>query len=273
MKTTYFLLSFSIILVTSCTSNKAIRGGEVVERYAIAEINLPIEEVHYKDLDGTNLYAWFIRKENLRQAPTIIFLHGSRGNIMDYLPVIKNLYQTIDANIFACDFPGTGASKGKMSLENTYQMTLAAIDFVTSMQDIRQDKIVLYGASMGATLALYGASKRENAIVIIDSGVTSAADYMKKYTVIGLPDFLIGLFGENFNNYALVRNMKNPKLFLHGKRDPFINIKYARQLYEQASEPKDFLWMDGGHVLFGNPDNSRELSTKVRTFLDAHLPR
>lgn len=270
MKKICLLLLF-IVLVPGCTCNKAIRGGTVVDSYAVSEIDLPIEEVHYKNLDGTDLYAWFIKKKNYQQVPTIIFLHGSRGNISDYLPVIKNLYQSVNANIFACDFPGTGASKGKMSLENSYQMTLAAIDYVTGISDIRHDKIVLYGISMGATLALYGASKREQAIVIIDSGVTSAGDYMKKYTLIGLPDFLIGMFGENFNNYVLVKRMKNPKLFLHGKKDPFINITYAQQLYDTASEPKDFLWMDGSHVLFGSPDNSAALSEKIHAFFNRYL--
>lgn len=272
MKSIYFPLFCLIFLILGCTSNKAIRGGEVVESYNISKISLPIEEVHYKNLDGTALYAWFIKKENYHQIP-IIFLHGSRGNIADYLPVIRNLYQTVDANIFACDFPGTGASKGSLSLENTYQMTLASIDYLSSVPDIRQDEIVLYGASMGASLAFYGASKREHVIVIIDSGVTSASDYMKKYSIIGLPDFLIGLFGENFNNYSLVKNLANPKLFLHGTRDPFIDIRYARRLYDQASEPKDCLWMDGGHVLFGNADNSPVLSEKIRVFLNTHLPR
>jgi uncharacterized protein len=273
IKKIYVLLFFLTIFLSGCASNKAIQGGERVESYTISEINLPIEEVHYKNLDGTPLYAWFLKKENYRQVPTIIFLHGSLGNIFDYLPVIKNLYRTIDANIFACDFPGTGASKGQMSLENAYQMTLAAIDYLSTMPDIRQEEIVLYGASMGASLAFYGASKREGLIVIIDSGVTSASDYLKKYSLIGLPDFLIRLFGENFNNYALVKNMKNPKLFMHGKNDPIIDISYAHRLYAQASEPKESLWIDGGHVLFRDADNSAELSKKVRAFLKAHLPR
>ncbi len=267
-----YLQFFCIIfLISGCTSNKAIRGGEVVERYNISEINLPIEEVRYGD--SAALYAWFIKKPNYLQVPTIVFLHGSRGNIQDYLPLIKNVYQTVDANIFACDFPGTGASKGKMSLNNTYQMTLAAIDYLTNERIIDQDRIVLYGASMGASLAFYGASKREHVLVIVDSGVTSARDYMKKFTLVGLPDFLIGLFGENFNNYTLVQSMKNPKLFLHGNNDPFIEINYARRLYDRASEPKDFLWMNGGHVLFGDRANSDELSKKIRAFLIANLPR
>ncbi len=94
---------------------------------------------------------------------------------------------------------------------------------------------------MGAALALYGASKREHVIVIVDSGVTSASDYMNKYLFVGLPDFLIELFGENCDNYPLVMNMTNPKLFFHGNRDPFIDIRYAQRLYDQASVPKDFL--------------------------------
>jgi uncharacterized protein len=273
MKQICFLIFFSVMLVPGCTFNKAIRGGDVVDSYAISKVNLPIEEVHYKNLDGTDLYAWFIKKGTYHQVPTIIFLHGSRGNIMDYLPVIKNLHQSIDANIFACDFPGTGASKGKMSLENTYRMTLAAIDYVAGIPDIRHDKIVLYGTSMGATLALYGASKREHVTVVLDSGVTSANDYVEKNFFIGLPDFFIKSFGENFDNYLLAKNMKNPKLFLHGTRDPFIDIKYARRLYGAASEPKDFLWMDGGHVLYGNPGNSSSLSEKINAFFDVHLPK
>ncbi|MBI3379122.1 MAG: alpha/beta hydrolase [Nitrospirae bacterium] len=273
LKKTYLILLISVLAISACAfDNRAIRGGDVVDKYNIGEINLPIEEVIYKNIDGSILYAWSIKKANHDRLPTIIFLHGSRGNVFDYLPVIRNLYQNIDANIFACDFPGTGASKGKMGLENSYQMTIAAIDYLTNERNISQDRIVLYGASMGASLAFYGASKREHVLVIVDSGVTSAGDYLKKYTLIGLPDFLIGLFGENFNNYPLVKSLKNPKLILHGKEDRFIDIKYAQRLYEQAAEPKDFSWVKGDHVLFGNTDNSRELSKKVRTFIEAHIP-
>ena len=272
LKKIYLILLISVLAISACAfDNRAIRSGDIVDKYNIGEINLPIEEVLYKNIDGSRLYAWFIKKANHDRLPTIIFLHGSRGNVFDYLPVIRNLYQNIDANIFACDFPGTGASKGKMSLENTYQMTIAAIDYLANERKISQDRIVLYGASMGASLAFYGASKREHVLVIVDSGVTSAGDYLKKYTLIGLPDFLIGLFGENFNNYPLVKSLKNPKLFLHGKEDRFIDIKYAQRLYAQAAESKDFLWVKGGHVLFGDADNARELSKKVRTFIETHI--
>lgn len=266
------LLLFSVMLVPGCKSNKAIRGGEAVDKYDISKIDLPLEEIHYKNLDGADLYAWFIKNKDYHQAPTIIFLHGSRGNIFSNLPVITNLYRNVGANIFACDFPGTGASRGAMSLKNTYQMTLAALEYAENMPDIRHDKIALYGVSMGAALAFYGASKRELVPVIVDSGVTSAADYMRRCTFIGLPDFLIGLFGENFNNYSLVRSMKNPKLFLHGKRDPVIDIRHAQRLYDRASGPKDFLWIEGGHVLFGDPRNSRALSDKIGAFLGEYLP-
>lgn len=271
MKQMCFPILFLVIILPGCTFNKAIRGGDVVDSYPMSNIDLPIEEVYYRNGDGADLYAWFIKNKNYQRVPTIIFLHGSRGNILDYLPVITNLYQNVDANIFACDFPGTGASKGKMSLENTYQMTLAAIDRVESIPDIRHDKIVLYGISMGATLALYGASKREQVVVILDSGVTNADDYVEQHFFIGLPDFLIKSFGENYDNYLLVKDMKNPKLFLHGTRDPFVDIKYARQLYDAASEPKDFFWMDGGHALSGNPD-TKILFEKIEAFLDIHLP-
>ena len=226
----YFLLFLSLFLISGCTSNRAIRGGALVEGYPISAIPLPIEEVHYQNLDGTNLYAWFIKQEDYHHKPTILFLHGSRGNISDYLPVIKNLYQTIEANIFACDFPGTGASQGRLSLENTYQMTLAAMDYLANRSDLRKDRFVLFGASLGASLAYYGAARRENLPVIIDSGVTSASDYLKKYTLIGLPDFLLGLFAENFNNYDLVKNLKNPKLFLHGRGDPIIDMDDVRPI-------------------------------------------
>jgi len=272
LKKIYLIFLISILPMSACSfDNRAIRGGNRVDKYNIGEINLPIEEVYYKNLDGSMLYAWFFKKANHDRLPTIIFLHGSRGNVFDYLPVIRNLYQNLDANIIACDFPGTGASKGKMSLENTFQMTIAAIDYLTNERKISQDKVILYGASMGATLAFYGASKREHVSVIIDSGVTSASDYLKKYSFIGLPDFLIELLGENFDNYPLVKSVKNPKLFLHGKEDRFINVKYAQRLYEQAAEPKDFLWVKGGHVLFGDADNARDLSKKVRTFIGTHI--
>lgn len=271
----YFRLLFLVAaFISGCAfNNRAIRGGKIVDKYDIKECQLPIEEVYYNNLDGSPLYAWFIKKENYQQLPTIIYLHGSRGNIMDYLPLVKNLYNSVNANVFVCDFPGTGASKGKMSLKNTYQMTLASINYVKTIKEIRKDKIILYGVSMGATLAFYGAAKNENVFIIVESGVTSASDYMKKYFQFGLPAFIIELFGENFNNYQLVKNIKNPKLFIHGKKDKFIKFKYAQKLYNEASGPKDSLWLDGGHVLFGDKNNINELSQKIQSFIETYLPK
>ncbi len=266
-------ISVCLFLLTGCSFNKAVRGGKVVDHYNVADCQLPIEEIYYRNLDGTPLYAWFVKRDNYQRLPIVIFLHGSRGNIQDYLPLIKNLYDSLDVNIFAPDFPGTGASKGEIGLDNTKRMTLAALEYLKSRNDIRQDKIVLFGTSMGATLALYGGMKQESIPIIVDSGVTSANDYVKShYFPLGLPNFLIHMLGENFDNYRAVKTMKNPKLFLHGSRDNFIYLKYAQRLYAEAAGPKVFLQVDGGHVLFGEKEKTQELAKVVQSFLRKYLP-
>lgn len=40
MKQIFFLILLSVMLVSGCTFNKAIRGGAAVDSYAISEINL-----------------------------------------------------------------------------------------------------------------------------------------------------------------------------------------------------------------------------------------
>lgn len=271
------LLSLLIVLTVAGSGcffdTRAIRGGETVKIYNLAEYPFPIEEVYYRDLDGTLLYAWFIKRADFSDSPTIIFLHGAKGNLHDHRKVIENLYNATDANIFACDFPGTGASEGKMNLENTYAMTLAAIDYVIGLEGIRTDRVILYGLSMGAALAFYGGAKREGIPIIADSGVTSASDFVRKYVFVGLPDFVIDTFGENFNNYLLVKNMKNPKLFLHGIEDRIIDVANAQRLYKTASEPKDCLWLHGNHVLLNNNENRELLTQKIRSFIGTYVPK
>ncbi|MBK7361408.1 MAG: alpha/beta hydrolase [Micavibrio sp.] len=52
------------------------------------------------------------------------------------------------------------------------------------------------------------------------------------------------LLKDKYDSAALIKNVKAPKLFIHGERDRTIPIRFAKALFEAASEPKSFVSID-----------------------------
>jgi 2-succinyl-6-hydroxy-2,4-cyclohexadiene-1-carboxylate synthase len=92
-------------------------------------------------------YSFKVNKDK----PVILFLHGFMGNIHEFDPAIKLLFD--DFSYLTIDLPGHG--KTKVLGDEYYTMSSTAQAIIKLLDELKIDKCFLIGYSMGGRLALY----------------------------------------------------------------------------------------------------------------------
>ena len=205
-----------------------------------ADIGLPFEDVYLTTADHVRIHGWLVRSPDAKA--TLIYLHGNAGNIGDRVEKV-GLFHQIDLNVLIIDYRGYGKSQGRPTEQGIYADALSAYDYLKGRPDLKDQKVIVYGSSIGGAVAVDLASKKDIDGLIIDSSFTSAAD-MAKTIYPFLPAFLLKTKLDSINK---IGKISVPKLFLHSPEDEVVPYALGRKLYDAAPEPKRFFEIIGGH--------------------------
>lgn len=209
--------------------------------YTPQNIGLAYEDIRFETKDNISLHGWFIPNENAKA--TLLFFHGNAGNISHRLESI-DIFHRLGMNVFIFDYRGYGQSEGNITEKGTYRDAEAAWKYLTYTRGINTDEIILFGRSLGASIASWLASKNTPAALIIESGFTSVAGMGQRLYPF-LPVRWLTRFKYNTKKY--VENVLCPVLVAHSRNDEIIPYDEGREIFNAASEPKQFLEMSGGH--------------------------
>lgn len=197
--------------------------------------NLSHEEVMLPTPDGLTLHGWFFPPP--ARAPVILFCHGNAGNISHRLDNVQRLLEK-GLGVLIFDYRGYGRSSGRPSEQGLYSDGLAACDWLTKTRGIDSGRIVPFGRSLGASVALEVALQRPVRSLILESAFTSTRD-MARSILLFRP--LSPFIPARFNNLAKIPRVSVPVLIVHGQRDELVPFGMGRALYRAAPEPKRFL--------------------------------
>ena len=209
------------------------------------------EIVWFNSADGTRLNGWFFKSQTVPTNTTLIFFHGNGGNITS-VGWMGQRFAKHGFNVLLFDYRGYGASEGVAASEaDLYADGDAAVTFITN-KGIHTEEIVLYGHSLGTTVAADVASRGKFGAVVLESGFSSAGS-LATSAVPWLPRWLHFLGKNRFESARKLANVRSPILIAHGDPDPTIPTSEARLLFAAANEPKKLLIVPGaGHMVFGN---------------------
>lgn len=192
--------------------------------------------IKLKTSDGALISAVYLPNEKAKYV--ILFSHGNATDIGYSMPLFQMFHQW-GFSVFAYDYHGYGTSQGFPTESNAYKDVDAAYDYLTKVLQINPDRIIAYGQSVGAALAIDLASRREVAGVIAQSPFVTA---FRVLTYIPLFPF------DKFNNLKKIWRISCPILVIHGTRDSVIPFWHGRRVYKQANPPKYYYWVEGaGH--------------------------
>jgi fermentation-respiration switch protein FrsA (DUF1100 family) len=204
-------------------------------------IGLTYQDVEFFTDDSIKLHGWFIPHNNAKE--TVLFFHGNAGNISHRLDSIE-IFNRLELNVFIIDYRGYGRSEGKITEKGTYRDAEAAWNYLNKTRDIDGQQIIIFGRSLGASIASWLASKHTPAALIIESGFTSVPSMGQRFYPF-LPIRWLTHFKYDTKQY--VKNISCPVLVAHSKNDEIIPYDEGREIFDAAAEPKQFLEMRGGH--------------------------
>ncbi|MGB2807237.1 MAG: alpha/beta hydrolase [Sedimentisphaerales bacterium] len=205
------------------------------------ELGMDFEDVVFKTGDGLHLNGWYIPAENSQF--TVLFCHGNGGNIMHRLDSI-NIFYNLGLNCFVFDYRGYGSSEGKPGEEGTYLDVEAAYEWLTKEKKISPNDIIIFGRSLGGSIATQLASKVQARALIIESTFTSYVDIGRKF----YPYMPVRWFARfSYRTIDYIKDVHCPVMIIHSKSDDVIPFEFGLELYEVANEPKEFVEIFGSH--------------------------
>jgi pimeloyl-ACP methyl ester carboxylesterase len=233
---------------------------------------------------------------NPEQQPTLIFFYGNGMCVQHALSSsLIDYFRRMGVNVLMPDYPGYGMSEGRSTEKGVYATAEAAYACLTTRPGIWRDQIIVSGFSLGTAPALYLASRRPVAGLMLFGAFTNAKEMGRAHAPRSLR-WLIPAFTvwRPINNLAKIRAVSCPTLIIHGTADTTAPIEMADRLAAAAVAAKvtrlsiagaehDVTWNIGGIPLWKAIDGwvhnnpSGYLTLEADTFLitlarKGHLP-
>lgn len=209
-----------------------------------ADANLAYDDLKLTTEDGEQLHAWYIPTEQTA-APLLLFFHGNAGNISHRLESLQIFHQ-LGLNVLIIDYRGYGNSTGTPSEAGLYKDAQAAWDWAVNESATPPEQIILFGRSLGASVAAHLAAHSEQppAALMLEASFTSAQD-LAAQLFPWVP--VRSLMRAEYNTLAFLQENQAPVWIAHAKDDEIVPLSHANILYEHAASPKFFLPLEGGH--------------------------
>lgn len=205
-------------------------------------LGLEFEEVMFYAEDTCRLYGWWIPHPEATGA--ILYCHGNAGNISTRLDVIEGLYR-LGVNQFIFDYRGFGVSRGMPGEQGLYRDARAAYEVVRAKYgDVEDPPVIVFGASLGGSVAAQLAADKPVKGIIIEGGFTSTIEVGERW----YPNLPVSAMARyRFDAQSKLVSLRMPKLFAHSVRDQVISYDIGARLYESAAGPKTFVPLQGDH--------------------------
>ena len=202
--------------------------------------------------DGLELLAWW-RPALTEEAPVIAYFHGNAGHIGNRADKVR-AYLDAGYGVLLLSYrynAGTGGSPSERAL---ILDAVKALEFLKS-ENIPDSRIVLYGESLGSGIAVQMAVTHDVGALVLEAPYSSMPDLAQHHYWYAPSRWLVR---DRFDSVLRISAVGTPLLIVHGDQDTVIPVKYARRLFDAATEPKTFHLLTGARhnnlLDYGLPD-------------------
>lgn len=204
------------------------------------DVGLMYEDVWLETADGVEIHGWFVHGNSDR---VLLFFHGNAGNISHRLFSIRQ-FVDLGMSVFIIDYRGYGHSSGWANEEGLYRDAEAAWQYLVDDRDVAAQDIVVFGRSLGGSVAANLAAKVQPRALILESTFTSIPDIaQERYP--WLPVRLISRLSHPTVEY--LKDVHAPVLIIHSLDDQLIPYHHSKSLLETANQRGTILSIRGTH--------------------------
>ncbi|MFZ5906404.1 MAG: alpha/beta hydrolase [Nitrospirota bacterium] len=280
MQKAFPIIIFCLFCFSSlgCSSLLFYPRTQLINNPALNELHY--ENIYFKTSDGLSLHGWFIKAKD-KHYGTILYLHGNAENISTQVYNVL-WFATAGYNIFAFDYRGYGKSEGTPSLEGVHTDAAAALETIFSLAGMEQERIFVYGQSLGGAIAIYtlATSSYKSSIkgLIVDSSFSDYRLIVKEK----LADFILTwplqyplslLFNNYYSPVKWISSVSPlPVLLIYGDKDTIVPVHHGLYLYNSAFKPKE-IWLitDAGHIQGLHREETRKRMLEYLMSFDHHF--
>lgn len=202
-----------------------------------------VEEVSYVTDDGVELAGWFAPAQSDATA-TVVVLPGNAGNRAARLPLARALSNR-GLSVLLVDYRGYGGNPGSPSEEGLIADARAAVSYLETRPDVDSGRLVYFGESLGAGVALAVAVTDPPSALVLRSPFTSLTD-VGAHHYPWLP--VSALARDRYPSIDVIEQIVTPVLVVVGDGDRIVPPAQSRRLYDAARGEKRMLVIDGaGH--------------------------
>ncbi len=231
------------------------------------------KEVSFKS-DNLDLYGEIFFPDAINSSrPALCICHGIPA--VPYNPaergyaILAERFCASGFVTFVFNFRGAGPSQGNLDLLGWTHDLKSAIDFLYSLDEVKESGLALIGSSGGAAVSVYVAARDQRVSSIVTlacpanfdgliqrSHAESIIGHFRSIGVIRDKDFpsSIDSWLEGFATISPIRYIHQisprPLLLIHGDKDDTVPVEHAHKLYELARDPKELIIIpNAGHRL------------------------
>ena len=213
------------------------------------------------DLELVHLY----HPPRTPNGPVVVVFHGNAGHAGYRVPKFRDLLD-VGFGVFFAEYRGYGGNPGRPDETGLTADARAVMAYFQS-EGVDPGRIVLYGESLGAGVAVKMAAEHPVAGVVLEAPYTSIADVAQAHYWF-LPARWLVL--DKWDVASRIGMVSAPVLVVQGEADRVIPVRFGKRVFELASEPKAALFHPraGHNDLFDYP----EVVERVIAFVREQVP-
>lgn len=220
------------------------------------------QDVSFTSTDGTKLHGWWLPPTR-PEAGAVLVSHGNGGNLSYCGGIAASLNNTTGAGVFLYDYPGYGHSEGSPTEASCYAAADAAYAWLTDLGKVPQQRVVLFGQSLGTGVAVELATRHPHRALVLVCPFTSLPAAAKSHYPF-LPTHTV--MRSRFDSLSKIGRCSRPVFVAHGTADSVVPFWQGEALFAAANEPKEFLRVEGA----GHSIPSDDFYGPLARFLDRH---
>ncbi|MEM7371950.1 MAG: alpha/beta fold hydrolase [Bacteroidota bacterium] len=211
---------------------------EILPSHFTYKYPFDFEEKTFEMEDGGTINSIYFRVPNSRGV--VYYLKGNSRSIKGWGKFAKDFLGN-GFDFFMMDYRGFGKSRGKRTESILYNDAQHLYRWLLTQYE--EDKIVVYGRSLGSGIATRVASWNHPRMLILDSPYFSFTYNIKRFGWY-LPLKL--LLRYKIRSDQFIKAMRAPVHIIHGNKDGLIPIRNSHKLVEVDPENVRLYTIEGG---------------------------
>ncbi|RIB11801.1 Alpha/Beta hydrolase protein [Gigaspora rosea] len=242
-----------------------------------AEDGIPFCETTLTTEDNVKIRTYVCKpraEKEAKKRPTILILHGNRGNTGYHSKAVSKFYHELKCNVVLPSYRGYDRSEGRPTEPGIKTDAQTFLDYIKRHNVLKNTKLIVYGRSLGGAVAIDLASKNEDkidALIIENTFVSIPKLYSQDYYLYPL---FSAFFTQTWSSEWSIGEIKTtPILFLSSGADRIVPQEHMKSLYELSKTTGIKKWMEFPNAKHRNTFHQPGFFEAIQEFLSKALAK